>query len=78
MDPDAPRERRRMVMTLCIADWAIEWLRPLPPSYKLIGAVLPEPARPLPADLEVGPLRLRVLPKNLPINYVRTSGLFKT
>ena len=53
MDPDAPRERRRMLMTLCIADWAIEWLRPLPPSYKLIGAVLPEPARPLPADLEV-------------------------
>lgn len=43
-----------MVMTMCIADFAIEWLRPLPPSYKLIGAVLPEPARPLPADLEVG------------------------
>jgi hypothetical protein len=43
-----------MVMTMCIADFAIEWLRPLPPSYKLIGAVLPEPAQPLPADLEVG------------------------
>ncbi|EIE24827.1 UDP-Glycosyltransferase/glycogen phosphorylase [Coccomyxa subellipsoidea C-169] len=52
VDPDAPKERRRMVMTMCIADFAIEWLRPLPPSYKLIGAVLPEPAQPLPADLE--------------------------
>lgn len=40
-------------MTLCIADFAIEWLRALPPSFKLIGPVLPEPASPLPAELEV-------------------------
>lgn len=53
MDPDAPRERRRFVMTLCIADFAIEWVRPLPPNFKMIGAILPAPARPLPADLEV-------------------------
>ena len=53
MDPDAQRERRRMVMTLNIGDPAIEWLRPLPPDLKMIGPILPEPARPLPADLEV-------------------------
>lgn len=52
VDPDAPRERRRMVMTLNIGDPAIEWLRPLPPDLKMIGPILPEPARPLPADLE--------------------------
>ena len=53
MDPDDSRERQRLVMTLCIADFAIEWLRPMPPNFKLVGPVLPEPARPLPADLEV-------------------------
>jgi len=53
VDLDALRERRRMVMTLCIADFAIEWVRPVPPSLKMIGPVLVEPARPLPADLEV-------------------------
>ncbi|BDA49333.1 UDP-glucuronosyltransferase 2A1 [Coccomyxa sp. Obi] len=52
VDPDALRERRRMVMTLNIGDPAIEWLRPLPPDLKMIGPILPEPARPLPADLE--------------------------
>ena len=26
----------------------------MPPNFKLIGPLLPEPARPLPADLEVG------------------------
>ncbi|BDA49336.1 UDP-glucuronosyltransferase 2A1 [Coccomyxa sp. Obi] len=52
IDLDAPRERRRIVMTLCIADFAIEWLRSLPPNFKLIGPVLPEPACPLPGDLE--------------------------
>ncbi|CAL8464217.1 g3752 [Coccomyxa elongata] len=52
IDLDAPRERRRIAMTLCIADFAIEWLRSLPPSFKLIGPVLPEPASPLPAHLE--------------------------
>lgn len=53
VDPDAPRERRRMAMTLNIGDPAVEWLRPLPPDLKMIGPILPEPARPLPADLEV-------------------------
>lgn len=53
VDPDAPRERRRMVMTLNIGDPAIEWLRPLPPDLKMIGPILPEPALALPADLEV-------------------------
>lgn len=43
-----------MVLTLCIADFAIEWLRPMPPDFKMIGPVLPEPAQPLPANLEVG------------------------
>ncbi len=53
VDPDDPRERQRLVMTLCIADFAVEWLRPMPPNFKLIGPVLPEPAAPLPADLQV-------------------------
>jgi glucuronosyltransferase len=43
-----------MVLTMCIADFAIEWLRPLPPDLKMIGPILPEPARPLPTDLQVG------------------------
>lgn len=52
IDLDKPRERRRIAMTLCIADFAIEWLRSLPPNFK-VGPVLPEPASPLPAHLEV-------------------------
>lgn len=53
MDPDSQRERERCALTIIGADPAIEWLRPLPPAAKLVGPVLPEPARPLPTDLEV-------------------------
>lgn len=56
VDPDARLERERCALTICAADFAVEWLRPLPPSLKFVGPILPEPARPLPADLEVKPL----------------------
>ncbi|XP_031561287.1 UDP-glucuronosyltransferase 1-2-like isoform X1 [Actinia tenebrosa] len=39
-------------MLLVQADFALDIPRPLPPAVKMIGAVLPEPAQPLPADLE--------------------------
>lgn len=59
MDLDEPRERRRLVLTLCNADFAIEWLRSMPPNFKMIGPVLPEPASPLPPNIEVRPELLR-------------------
>ncbi|BDA49332.1 UDP-glucuronosyltransferase 2A1 [Coccomyxa sp. Obi] len=52
VDPDARVERERCALTICAADFAVEWLRPLPPSLKFVGPLLPEPARPLPTDLE--------------------------
>lgn len=55
VDLDEPRERRRLVLTLCNADFAIEWLRSMPPNFKMIGPVLPEPASPLPPNIEVRP-----------------------
>ena len=54
MDIDSQKERERCALTIVAADFALEWLRPLPPSLKFVGPLLPEPARPLPADLEVG------------------------
>ena len=54
-NPDAARERRRMVLSLSPVDWAAEWLRPVSPSYKYVGPVLAEPGKALPAHLEVCP-----------------------
>ena len=42
-----------MVMTLLPTDWAVEWVRPTTPDFKMVGPVLTEPGKPLPADLEV-------------------------
>ena len=36
-------------------DWAAEWLRPVTPNFKMVGPILSQPGRPLPADLEVTP-----------------------
>ena len=40
-------------MHIFSADFALEWPRPLPPNMRLVGPILPEPAQPLPAELEV-------------------------
>ena len=42
-----------MVMTLLPTDWAAEWVRPTTPDFRMVGPVLTEPGKPLPADLEV-------------------------
>ena len=52
-DPELPKERRRLVMTIAPVDWAAEWLRPVTPNFKLVGPVLAGPGKPLPAHLEV-------------------------
>ena len=31
----------------------MEWLRPVPPDYKMVGPVLAEPGKLLPAELDV-------------------------
>jgi glucuronosyltransferase len=41
------------VLTMAPADWAGEWLRPLPPNFKMVGPLLAEPGKPLPALTEV-------------------------
>ena len=42
-----------MVMTLLPTDCAVEWTLPTTPYFKMVGPVLTEPGKPLPADLEV-------------------------
>jgi hypothetical protein len=44
---------RRGVLHLFNLDFAVEWPRALPPNVKLVGPLMPEPAHPLPADLQV-------------------------
>ena len=55
-NPMAPEERRRIVLTLAPLDFAVEWLRPLTPDFKMVGPVLAGPGKPLSADLEVSAL----------------------
>ena len=43
------------MLSIVPQDWAVEWLRPVPPDYKMVGPVLAEPGKPLPAELEVEP-----------------------
>jgi hypothetical protein len=54
-DPMAPEERRRIALTLTPLDFAVEWLRPVTPDFKMVGPVLARPGKPLPADLEASP-----------------------
>lgn len=49
----APQEMRRLIMHVLSADFAMEWVRPMPPNVKLVGPLLPEPAKALPSDIEV-------------------------
>ena len=44
-------------MHILSADFAMEWLRPIPPNMKLVGPLLPEPPKALPADIEVSPTK---------------------
>jgi hypothetical protein len=44
---------RRGVLNLYNVDFAIEYPRPLPPSVKFIGPVMPHPPQKLPQDLLV-------------------------
>lgn len=52
-DPDAPAERRRLVLTLVPAHWAVEWIRPITPNFKLVGPLLARPGQPLPDEIDV-------------------------
>ena len=49
----APQEIRRLLMHVISADFAMEWVRPMPPNVKLVGPLLPEPPKPLPTDIVV-------------------------
>ena len=40
------------MMTLCGADYALDWVRALPPDFKMVGPILPQPPAPLPAELQ--------------------------
>lgn len=55
-NPDTPEERRRQVLTIVPTDWAAEWLRPMTPNFKMVGAVLSGPGKSLPVELEVSSL----------------------
>ncbi|CAL5228007.1 g11062 [Coccomyxa viridis] len=48
----APQEARRLIMHIFSADFALEWVRPLPPNVKFVGPILPQPAQALPDKLE--------------------------
>lgn len=56
LDTESPEERARLVLTISSADFAVEWVRPLPPNYKMVGPLLPQPPQPLPEELAVIPL----------------------
>lgn len=53
LDMTSEGVRRLELMHLFGGDLALEQPRPLPPKVKLIGALLPLPAKPLPQDLQV-------------------------
>jgi hypothetical protein len=46
----------RQVLTIVPTDWAAEWLRPMTPNFKMVGAVLSGPGKPLPVELGVSSL----------------------
>ena len=51
MTSEAARELE--LMHLIGGDLALEQPRPLPPKVKLVGALMPRPAKALPSELEV-------------------------
>lgn len=63
--------RELELMHLVGGDLAIEQPRPLPPKVKLIGPLMPAPAQPLPAELEVSK---HALTSALPLQSLPTSA----
>ena len=59
LDMTSEAVRELELMHLVGGDLAIEQPRPLPPKVKLIGPLMPAPAQPLPAELEVSKHVLR-------------------
>ena len=53
LDMTSEPVRELELMHLIGGDLALEQPRPLPPKVKLVGALMPAPAEPLPAELEV-------------------------
>lgn len=43
------------MLTIAPAHWAVEWLRPVTPNFKMVGPLLPRPAQPLPQEFDVSP-----------------------
>ena len=53
LDMTSEPVRKLELMHLFGGDIALEQPRPLPPKVKLVGALMPRPAKPLPSELEV-------------------------
>ena len=53
IDLGSPEALGRGVMHLFNVDFALEFPRKLPPNVKLVGPLMPEPAKLLPTNLEV-------------------------
>ena len=53
LDMTSQPVRELELMHLIGGDFALEQPRPLPPKVKLVGALMPRPAEPLPSELEV-------------------------
>jgi hypothetical protein len=62
LDMTSEAVRRLELMHLFGGDLALEQPRPLPPKVKLIGALLPLPAKPLPQELQVSYCSQEVMP----------------
>ena len=43
------------MLTIAPAHWAVEWLCPVTPNFKMVGPLLPRPAQPLPQEFDVSP-----------------------
>ena len=41
------------MLTIVPAHWAVEWVRPITPNFRLFGPLLPRPGRPLPDEFDV-------------------------
>ncbi len=65
VDPGAPDEARRGILYIFSADFALEWVRPLPPNVKYVGPLLPQPALPLSTELEVSLSSVRIVCSNV-------------
>ena len=41
------------MLTIVPAHWAVEWVRPVTPNFRMVGPLLPRPAQPLPQECDV-------------------------